>query len=75
MEKINFIDGEILYASQLNDIQNNTEEAVKEKLAIAGGTMSGAITTKGIILIPNVDFFDSLPSTVIPNKLIFVKVE
>lgn len=39
-----------------------------------GGAMTGALTTKGIILTPDVDFFDSLPGTVTPNKLIFVKV-
>lgn len=40
----------------------------------SGGTMAGALTTKGIILTPGVDFFDSLPGSVTPNKLIFVKV-
>lgn len=39
-----------------------------------GGSMTGALTTKGIILTPGVDFFDSLPGTVTPNKLVFVKV-
>lgn len=39
-----------------------------------GGTMTGALTTSGILLTPNVDFFDQLPGTVVPNKLIFVKV-
>ena len=42
-------------------------------LAKSGGTMTGAITTKGIVLTSGVDYGDSLPSTVTPNKLFFVK--
>lgn len=45
-----------------------------EALHRSGGAMTGALTTKGIILTPGVDFFDSMPGTVTPNKLIFVKV-
>lgn len=42
-------------------------------LAKSGGTMTGAITTKGIVLTSGVDYGDALPSTVTPNKLFFVK--
>lgn len=40
----------------------------------SGGSMTGALTTNGIFLTKDVDFFDALPGTVTPNKLIFVKV-
>lgn len=43
-------------------------------LAKSGGTMTGAITTKGIVLTSGVDYGDSLPSTVTAGKLFFVRV-
>ena len=43
-------------------------------LSKSGGTMTGAITTKGIVLTSGVDYGDALPSTVTAGKLFFVKV-
>lgn len=55
-------------------IANRPKEKINGALQKTGGTMTGALTTKGIILTPGVDFFDSMPGTVTPNKLIFIKV-
>lgn len=38
-----------------------------------GGTMSGAVTTKGLILTGGVDYGDSLPGTVTAGKLFFLR--
>lgn len=38
-----------------------------------GGTMSGAVTTKGLVLTKGVDYGDSLPGTVTPGKLFFLR--
>lgn len=43
-------------------------------LPSAGGTLSGAISTNGIILKQGVDYGDNLPSTVTPGKLFFKRV-
>lgn len=43
-------------------------------LSKSGGTMTGAITTKGIVLTSGTDYGDELPSTVTAGKLFFVKV-
>lgn len=43
-------------------------------LSKSGGTMTGTLTAKGIVLTQGVDYGDSLPSTVTPGKLFFKKV-
>ena len=40
-------------------------------LPIAGGTMTGAVTTKGIKLTSGTDFGSSLPSSLQSNQLFF----
>ena len=46
---------------------------LEEKLSKSGGAMQGSLTLKGICLTENVDYFDALPDTAEPGKLIFVK--
>ena len=49
------------------------DEKINGKMGTNGGAMQGALTVKGIILTKGVDYFDELPETVTPGKLIFVK--
>ncbi len=49
------------------------DEKINGKMSTDGGAMQGALTTKGIILTKDVDYFEELPETVTPGKLIFVK--
>lgn len=53
---------------------DSVKETVDSALPKSGGTMTGAITTNGIILTDGVDYGDNLPSTVTPGKLFFKKV-
>lgn len=61
-----------LSASSTNPVQNkviNTE--LGKKLSLSGGTMTGALTTKGIKLTSGTDYGESLPSSPATNQLFF----
>lgn len=61
-----------LSASSTNPIQNkviNTE--LGKKLSLSGGTMTGALTTKGIKLTSGTDYGTTLPSSPATNQLFF----
>lgn len=61
-----------LSSTSTNPIQNkvvNTELA--KKLPLAGGTMTGALTTKGIKLTSGTDYGTTLPSSPATNQLFF----
>lgn len=45
------------------------------KLSIGGGTLTGALTMKGIILTSGVDYGTQLPGTATAGKLYFLKLE
>lgn len=61
-----------LSASSTNPVQNKTvKSALDGKLSTSGGTMTGAITTKGIKLTSGTDFGSSLPSGLQSNQLFF----
>ena len=51
-----------------------TGDALAAKLPKSGGTMTGAITTKGIVLTEGTDYGNSLPSSAPKGKLFFCKV-
>lgn len=61
-----------LSASSTNPVQNkviNTE--LGKKLSTSGGTMTGALTTKGIKLTSGTDYGTTLPSSPATNQLFF----
>lgn len=61
-----------LSSTSTNPIQNkvvNTE--LRKKLPLAGGTMTGALTTKGIKLTSGTDYGTTLPSSSTTNQLFF----
>lgn len=61
--------------SSTNPVQNkviNTE--LGKKLSLAGGTMTGALTTKGIKLTSGTDYGTTLPSSPATNQLFFQTV-
>lgn len=61
--------------SSTNPVQNkviNTE--LGKKLSTSGGTMTGALTTKGIKLTLNMDYGTTLPSSPATNQLFFQTV-
>ena len=61
-----------LSASSTNPVQNkviNTE--LEKKLPLSGGTMTGALTTKGIKLTSGTDYGATLPSSPATNQLFF----
>lgn len=61
-----------LSSSSTNPVQNkviNTE--LGKKLSLSGGTMKGALTTKGIKLTSGTDYGDTLPSNPATNQLFF----
>lgn len=64
-----------LSSSSTNPVQNkviNTE--LGKKLSTSGGTMKGALTTKGIKLTSGTDYGDTLPSSPATNQLFFQTV-
>lgn len=61
-----------LSSTSINPVQNkvvNTE--LGKKLSLSGGTMTGALTTKGIKLTSGTDYGDTLPSNPAVNQLFF----
>lgn len=61
-----------LSSSSTNPVQNKViNSALGEKLNKSGGTLTGAITTKGIKLTSGTDFGSSLPSSMQSNQLFF----
>ena len=64
-----------LSSTSTNPVQNkviNTE--LGKKLSLSGGTMTGALTTKGIKLTLNTDYGTTLPSSPATNQLFFQTV-
>lgn len=64
-----------LSSSSTNPVQNkviNTE--LGKKLSRSGGTMTGALTTKGIKLTSGTDYGTTLPSSLATNQLFFQTV-
>lgn len=58
-----------------NPVQNKVvTTALKNKLGLSGGTMTGALTTKGIKLTSGTDYGDTLPSSPATNQLFFQTV-
>lgn len=75
--KADYLDGKEDLDSKISTAQSTADSAkTKANAALpkSGGTMTGAVTTKGIILTAGVDYGESLPSTVTPGKLFFKKV-
>ena len=65
------VDGE-LSASSTNPVQNKVINAeLGKKLSLSGGTMTGALTTKGIKLTSGTDYGATLPSSPVTNQLFF----
>lgn len=61
-----------LSSSSTNPVQNKViNSALDKKLNKSGGTLTGAITTKGIKLTSGTDFGSSLPSSLQSNQLFF----
>lgn len=61
-----------LSSSSTNPVQNKViNSALGKKLNGSGGTLTGAITTKGIKLTSGTDFGSSLPSSLQSNQLFF----
>ena len=61
-----------LNASSTNPVQNKAITAVLgKKLSTSGGTMTGALTTKGIKLTSGTDYGTTLPSSPATNQLFF----
>lgn len=49
------------------------DRKIDGKMETRGGSFTGAIGIKGIVLTEGVDYGDTLPETVIPGKLFFLK--
>lgn len=60
-----------VYAGSIKGPQGAADTSALSK---SGGTMTGTLTAKGLVLTQGVDYGDSLPSTVTPGKLFFKKV-
>lgn len=61
-----------LSSTSTNPVQNKViKSALGKKLNKSGGTLTGAITTKGIKLTSGTDFGSSLPSSLESNQLFF----
>lgn len=61
-----------LSSNSTNPVQNKViKSALDKKLNRSGGTLTGAITTKGIKLTSGTDFGSSLPSSLESNQLFF----
>ena len=64
-----------LSSSSTNPVQNKAiSSALGKKLNLSGGTMKGALTTKGIKLTSGTDYGDTLPSNPATNQLFFQTV-
>lgn len=67
---------EVLSASSTNPVQNKVINAeLGKKLSLSGGTMTGALTTKGIKLTSGTDYGATLPSSPANNQLFFQTAE
>lgn len=61
-----------LSSTSTNPVQNKVvNTALGKKLSLSGGTMTGALTTKGIKLTSGTDYGDTLPSNPATNQLFF----
>ena len=64
-----------LSSSSTNPVQNKViNSALNGKLSTSGGTMTGALTTKGIKLTSGTDYGTTLPSSPATNQLFFQTV-
>ena len=64
-----------LSSTSTNPVQNKVvTTALKNKLGLSGGTMKGALTTKGIKLTSGTDYGATLPSNPATNQLFFQTV-
>lgn len=64
-----------LSSTSTNPIQNNVVNAeLAKKLPLAGGTLTGALTTNGIKLTSETDYGDTLPDSPATNQLFFQTV-
>lgn len=62
----------VLSASSTNPVQNKViDTELGKKLSLSGGTMTGALTTKGIKLTSGTDYGTTLPSNPATNQLFF----
>ena len=74
------VDGE-LSASSTNPVQNKVDRnkvinaELGKKLSLSGGTMTGALTMKGIKLTSGTDYGATLPSSPVTNQLFFQTAE
>ena len=69
------VDGQ-LSASSTNPVQNKVINAeLGKKLSLSGGTMTGALTMKGIKLTSGTDYGATLPSSPVTNQLFFQTAE
>lgn len=61
-----------LSSTSINPVQNKVVNSeLGKKLSLSGGTMTGALTTKGIKLTSGTDYGDTLPSNPAANQLFF----
>ena len=61
-----------LSSTSTNPVQNKVVNSeLGKKLSLSGGTMTGALTTKGIKLTSGTDYGDTLPSNPAINQLFF----
>lgn len=61
-----------LSSTSTNPVQNKVVNSeLGKKLSLSGGTMTGALTTKGIKLTSGTDYGDTLPSNPATNQLFF----
>lgn len=61
-----------LSSTSTNPVQNKViKTELEKKLSRSGGTMTGALTTKGIKLTSGTDYGDTLPSNPATNQLFF----
>ena len=64
-----------LSSTSTNPVQNKViKTELGKKLSLSGGTMTGALTTKGIKLTSRTDYGDTLPSSPATNQLFFQTV-
>lgn len=64
-----------LSSTSTNPVQNKVVKTeLGKKLSLSGGTMTGAITTKGIKLTSGTDYGDTLPSSPATDQLFFQTV-
>lgn len=61
------------HIDELRKASENAQKTAESSLPKAGGAMTGAVTFSGIVLKEGVDYGDTLPETVIPGKLFFLR--